>query len=53
MSMDYQAPTLQVLGTVAELTADSTKMGVFHDGMSFNVHFSCESGNSSTCASNH
>lgn len=55
MNTYYESPRLNVLGTVAELTNSSSKMGVIHDGLNPNtpMHYSCESGNSTTCSSNH
>lgn len=57
MSTHYESPRLNLLGTVAELTAtnSSSKMGDIHDGLNPNtpMSYSCESGNSTTCSSTH
>ena len=55
MTMYYEPPSLNLLGTVAELTASSSKMGIIHDSLHPNntpLHYSCESGSSTTCSSN-
>ena len=58
MSTHYESPRLNLLGMVAELTANSSsKTGPIYDGLSTNTptpgSYSCESGNSTTCSSNH
>jgi hypothetical protein len=52
MTMYYEAPSLTLLGTVAELTA-TNKIGGLSDGLSANQHYSCESGASNTCGNDH
>lgn len=51
MNKHYEAPSFHLVGSVADLTR-SSKSGTIPDGQSPNLHFSCESGGSTTCASN-